>query len=144
MSCHHRKKQRYVLMPFFFLLARKKKSWDHISDINSHQRLREEKSVQCKQNEITLVAFIHFRMVASPTSQVENLPKTKALDVHLWAGLDPPRLAAVVYVSQSQLHDILTYRWVRNPHNCIVSCTEHKRLKYIPFMPAERPAWTPG
>lgn len=80
-------------MPFFFLLARKKKSWDHISDINSHQRLREEKSVQCKQNEITLVAFIHFRMVASPTSQVENLPKTKALDVHLWAGLDPPRLA---------------------------------------------------
>lgn len=86
---------------FFFLLA-KKKSWDHISDINSHQRLREEKCVQCKQNEITLVAFIHFRMVASPTSQVENLPKTKALDVHLWAGLDPPRLAAVVYVSQIQ------------------------------------------
>lgn len=41
-------------------------------------------------------------MVASPTSQVENLPKTKALDVHLWAGLDPPQLAAVVYVSQSQ------------------------------------------
>ena len=86
---------------FFFLLA-KKKSWDHISDINSHQRLREEKCVQCKQNEITMVAFIHFRMVASPTSQVENLPKTKALDVHLWAGLDPPRLAAVVYVSQIQ------------------------------------------
>lgn len=86
---------------FFFLLA-KKKSWDHISDINSHQRLREEKCVQCKQNEITLVAFINFRMVASPTSQVENLPKTKALDVHLWAGLDPPRLAAVVYVSQIQ------------------------------------------
>ena len=89
-------------MPFFPPSSQKKKSWDDISDINSHQRLREEKSVQCKQNEITLVAFIHFRMVASPTSQVENLPKTKALDVHLWAGLDPPRLAAVVYVSQSQ------------------------------------------
>ena len=86
----------------FFSFSPEKKSWDHISDINSHQRLREEKSVQCKQNEITLVAFIHFRMVASPTSQVENRPKTKALDVHLWAGLDPPRLAAVVYVSQSQ------------------------------------------
>ena len=87
---------------FFPSSQKKKKSWDHISDINSHQRLREEKCVQCKQNEITLVAFIHFRMVASPTSQVENLPKTKALDVHLWAGLDPPRLAAVVYVSQIQ------------------------------------------
>ena len=86
----------------FYPFSTKKKSWNHVSDINSHQRLREEKCVQCKQNEITLVAFIHFRMVASPTSQVENLPKTKALDVHLWAGLDPPRLAAVVYVSQIQ------------------------------------------
>ena len=88
-------------MPFF-PPSSQKKSWDDISDIISHQRLREEKCVQCKQNEITLVAFIQFRMVASPTSQVENLPKTKALDVHLWAGLDPPRLAAVVYVSQNQ------------------------------------------